>query len=139
MSPVDDDLRRGPKWRTRTTPARRHGLAVVTAALVVLVGLVLMLLVVWLLAALGAPDVVAWSPWWLATMGVIAWAILRSTPAEVTDEDDDSWSGYSLRYVLVGEAEARPAIVRVVAAVILGAPIVWSMLVLGLLALAGVF
>ena len=135
----DDDLIRGPKWRTRTTPRRRARAVVVTGIVIVAVGVVLLGATIVLLDRLGAPVWVTTLPWWGPTAGVIGWTLTNPSPAVATDSDDDSWGGYVIRYALVGEGESRPLPVRVVTAVVLGAPMAWAMLVFGLLALLGLF
>ena len=66
------------------------------------------------------------------------WTLTRPTVSGLSDDDDDSWFGYSIRWVLVGELEPRPTPVRVVAAVVFGAPVVWAVLVAGVLTLVGI-
>jgi hypothetical protein len=91
-----------------------------------------------LLSLAGAPPWLVSLPWWLPTIGAVVWTLGRPAPAEVTDDDDDSWFGHSLRWVLVGELAPRPAIARVVAAIVFGAPVAWALLVIGLLTLLGI-
>ena len=129
---------RGPKWRTRTTPASRHRAAGATFAVIVAVGAATMIGAMWILTRIGAPGWIVATPWWLPTAGVLAWTLLRPTVSGLSDDDDDSWFGYSIRWALVGERTARPAPVRVVAAVLTGAPVVWAILVSGLLTLTGI-
>lgn len=78
-------------------------------------------------------------PWLVPTLGATAWAAARPEPAVLSDDDDDSWTGFAIRYVMVGEEELRPAPVRLLAAFVVGAPVVWSLVVLGLLSIAGIF
>jgi hypothetical protein len=132
------ELIRGPKWRTRTTPSRRHRAAMLTFAIVVGVGTALLAGSIWALSLAGAPPWLVSLPWWLPTIGAVVWTLGRPAPAEVTDDDDDSWFGHSLRWVLVGELAPRPAIARVVAAIVFGAPVAWALLVIGLLTLLGI-
>lgn len=130
---------RGPKWRTRTTPRRRARAAAVTFAAVVATGAVLLGGVIWVLAWLGAPQFLGAAAWALPTIGVVAWVLVRPRPAVATDDDDDAWTTYSIQYVLVGEGEPRPAPLRLIAALLFGAPVVWSLFVFGLSTLAGLF
>jgi hypothetical protein len=130
---------RGPKWRTRTTPAGRHRAAALTFLVIVAAGWALLLGAVWLLDRLGAPRWMALMPWWLPTIGAVVWTVSRPTPAVVTDDDDDSWSAYAIRWVLVGENTPRPTPVRVIAAIVFGAPAVWAILLSLLGALTGLF
>jgi hypothetical protein len=111
-----------------------------TTLIVVAVGLVLLALAMQLLEWLGAPGWIVVLPWLVPTAGTLGWNVLRPSPAVLTDDDDDSWIGYSLRCALAGPAERpHPAPLRAVAAVLLGAPIVWAFVVFGLLQLTGVF
>lgn len=131
------DLVRGPKWRTRTSAARRHVAAAITFASVVAFGLAVMWGCIRVLQWLAAPGWLGWSLWIAPTVGVGAWTVLRPRVAGLSDDDDDSWFGYSIRWVLVGELEPRPAPQRLAVAVLFGAPVVWAVLVLGLLTIVG--
>lgn len=90
-----------------------------------------------MLSWLGAPTPVAILPWAVPTAAVVGWALIRPSPAVATDDDDDSWPGFAIEFVLIGETAPRGAIVRVVAAAVFGAPVVWTLLVFGLSTLAG--
>lgn len=105
---------------------------------IVAAGTAVMAASIWLLARLGAPDWVAAAPWWLPTAGTIVWTLVRPRVSGLSDDDDDSWFGYSIRWALVGELEPRPAPVRVVAAAVFGAPVVWAVVVAGILTLVGI-
>ena len=130
---------RGPKWRTRTTPARRQRAAAATVAAIAFVGAALMWGCTMLFVWLDAPRWVVIMPWLLPTAGALIWTLARPTAAAVTDDDDDSWIGYSIRWALVGETRPRRASVRVVIAIVIGAPIVWAVVLSGLLSLTGMF
>lgn len=133
----NDDLRRGPKWRTRAAPSSRRRMAVLWFAAVVAVGAAIMLAVIRLLEWLGAPGWLVLLPWWLPAVGVIVWTMLRPGPAILSDDDDDSWVVYVIRYVLVGEDEPRAAPVRGIAAAAFGAPVVCALAAFGVLTLLG--
>lgn len=92
----------------------------------------------WLIARTGAPVWAVLLPWWAPTLAAVVWAIRRATPAVASDDDDDGWFGYSLRWVLVGEGSPRAAPIRVVTAVLFGGSVAWAMLLLGLLSLLGI-
>jgi hypothetical protein len=130
---------RGPKWRTRTSPARRHRAALITFAVVVVTGGVILGAILWLLAWLGAPTWLAIAPWLVPTAATVVWALARPAPAVVSDDDDDAWTTYSIQYVLVGEHTPRPRPARLVAATLFGAPVIWSLLVFGLSTLIGLY
>ena len=133
-----NDMIRGPKWRTRTTPGRRRVGVAVTVALIVLLGLAIVGAVTFVLRVLDAPDWVVALPWLLPIAGTVIWTLRSPTPAVLSDDDDESWSGYAIRWVLVGPDEPRPVAPRLIAAVLLGAPIVWSFVVLTAFELSGV-
>lgn len=139
LSVRDDDLIRGPKWRTRTEPQRRAAAAVGSLVLIAVVGAGLMALAMWSLGALGSPRWLVLLPWWLPTLGTVAWTLRGPAPAIATDDDDDSWAVYAIRFVLVGADEPRPAPARLIAAVLVGAPVCWALLLFGIVTLAGVF
>lgn len=129
---------RGPKWRMRATPQQRHRAALVTFVVVVAVGVALLTAVMWGLAALGAPPSIVVLPWLVPTAAVLLWTVLRGTPARLSDDDDDTWFGYAIRWALVGEAERRPVAVRVVVALLVGAPVGWALLVVAALIVLGI-
>ena len=104
---------------------------------IVAVGATVTFFAVLLLDRLGAPGWLATMPWWLPTLAALVWTIVRPTPAVVSNDDDDSWAGYVIRYALVGEGEPREPPLRVIAAAVFGAPVVWSVLVFGVLVLLG--
>lgn len=132
-----NEFLRGPKWRTRTSPGRRHRAAALTFGMILLVGLGVMWLASWSIGWLGVPTWIVLLPWLLPTAGAIVWTLARPMVAEVSDDDDDSWFGYSIRWALVGELDPRPAPARVVAALLFGAPVAWAIGVSGLLTLTG--
>jgi hypothetical protein len=101
-----------------------------TFALIVIVGLSIMVLVMVGLDRLGAPGWVVALPWIVPTAAVLAWAVGRPGPAVLTDDDDDTWTGFAIRTVMVGGDEARPRPLRVITAVLFGAPVAWSFIVL---------
>lgn len=101
------------------------------------VGACIVAALVGVLAWLGAPTPVSILPWAVPTAAAIGWTLIRPSPAIATDDDDDSWPGYAIEFVLIGENTSRGAITRVIAAAVFGAPIVWALLVFGLSTLAG--
>lgn len=86
---------------------------------------------------LGAPGWVVALPWLAPTAGAALWALGRPTPAILTDDDDDSWVGYSIRLVMIGSQEPRPRTVRAVLAVLFGAPVVAALTLFFLIELTG--
>jgi hypothetical protein len=126
-------------WRNRTTPRRRAIATALTFALLVVFGGIVMALVMTGLDRLSAPDWVVWSPWLAPTVGVLSWALARPSAAILSDDDDDKWTGYSVRVVIIGSDTPRPRPVRAIATVLFGAPVAWSYGVLFLLELTGIF
>ncbi len=107
--------------------------------LIVGLGIVVAVLVSIGLRAVGAPTWVVALPWLAPITGTLAWTLRSPTPAVLSDDDDESWSGYAIRSIMVGADERRPAAVRVLAALVFGAPIVWAFVVLTALELTGIF
>lgn len=130
---------RGPKWRTRTSPRGRARAALVTFAMIVAWGALILGGLMWLLDWVGAPSWLVVSPWVVPTVGAVGWALFRPAPAIATDDDDDSWTAYVIQFVVIGEDEPRAAPARFLAAALFGAPIVWSVGVFGLSTLVGLF
>lgn len=137
--PPRSEFIRRSLWRNRTTPGRRAGAAAVTFAVLVAVGLGVMLLVMLGLDRLGAPGWVVALPWIVPTAAAMIWSMGRPAPAVLTDDDDDSWIGYAIRLVMVGDGEPRARPARAVAAAVFGAPVGWAFVVFGLLELIGIF
>lgn len=137
-APAPDEFLRGPKWRTRTTATRRHRAAALTFVLIVGFGLAVMWTILWTLQRLGAPAWIVTLTWAIPTACVLLWALIRPSPAELTDDDDDSWFGYTLRWALVGEVEPRATPLRILAALVFGAPVGWALILVALLTVVGI-
>ena len=105
--------------------------------LITIVGAAAMVGAMAVLALLDAPWWIVAAPWYVPTIGVALWTLLRPHPAIVGDEDDDSWSGYAVRLVMVGEDTANPVPMRAAAALVLGGPVGWALGVLLVLELLG--
>ncbi len=126
-------------WRVRTTTRKRATAAAFTFLLIGAVGLVVMFAVMTGLRALGSPDWLVAAPWWMPTLGMVVWTVVRPTPAIVSDDDDDSWVGYSMRLVLYGADVPQALPIRVIAALLLGALVVWAFVVFTIFELLGIF
>jgi hypothetical protein len=126
-------------WRNRTTPRRREIAITLTFGLLVAFGGIVMALVMTGLERLGAPDWAVSMPWLVPTAGVLLWALAKPSAAVLSDDDDDKWTGYSVRVVMIGSDSPRPRPVRLIATVLFGAPVAWSYGVLFLFELAGIF
>lgn len=134
--PPSEFLRRS-LWRVRTTPGRRSAAAVATFTIILALGATIMWAVIRALGWLGASGWVAALPWLVPTIGALVWTLGRPEPAIVTDDDDDSWAGYAIRFVMVGSELPRPRPARALAAVVFGAAVVWSLSLLFLVELLG--
>lgn len=108
-----------------------------TFAFVVGLGLALMGASMWALGRLGTPTWVTAQLWVVPTALVLAWTVVRPEPAIPTDSDDDTWPGYAIRFGLVGDTEPRPTAIRIAIALVVGAPVAWSILVIGTVAVIG--
>jgi hypothetical protein len=133
-----DEMIMRSAWRSRTTPGRLEVTTTVTTLVVAAVGFGLMSLAMAVLDAVGAPSLVRAAPWYLPTTAALVWALRRPEPAVVSEDGADSWLVFSLRATMVGVGTARGRPARVIAAVLLGALIAWGLLLVGVLALAGV-
>jgi hypothetical protein len=136
---TDNEFIRGSSWRVRTTPRKRALAAAATFLLVAAVGLATMYGCMALLRLFDPPQWVVLLPWLLPTAGMLYWTMFRPSPAIVSDDDDDSWVGYSMRLVLFGADVPQALPIRVVAAILLGALVVWAFVVFTILELVGVF
>ena len=127
-----------PRLRYRLQPTRRRRLAALTFAALIVLGAASMAAAWWALS-LGLPSsIVALLVWVAPTLGVLAWVVARPSPAETSDDNDDqTWPGFAIRYVLVGEDTPRPLPLRVIAAVVFGAPTSWCLLLVGVASLLG--
>jgi hypothetical protein len=134
--PPSEFLRRS-LWRIRTTPERRSAAAGVTFIILLGVGAAIIWAAFAALSWLGAHGWVAALPWLVPTIGALVWALGRPTPAILSDDDDDSWVGYSIRLVMIGSEAPRPRPVRAFLAMVLGAPVVSALALFFLLELTG--
>lgn len=126
-------------WRMRTTTRKRATAAAFTFLLIAAVGLVVMVAVMTGLRAIGSPGWLVAAPWWVPTLGMLVWTVFRPSPAIVSDDDDDSWVGYSMRLVLYGADVPQALPIRLIAALLLGALVVWAFVVFTILELLGIF
>lgn len=123
----------------RTTPGRRALGVGITFALLVTFGAGVLILVMAGLRRLDAPGWVVALPWIAPTVGMSVWSLARPTPAVMSDDDDDSWVGYVIRLVMVGSERPRQRAVRLITAVLFGAPLGWAFAVFLLIELTGIF
>jgi len=124
-------------WRIRTAPERRLTAAGVTFIIILGAGVALIWATFAALDWLGAPGWVAALFWLAPTIGALVWALGRPTPAILSDDDDDSWVGYSIRLAMIGSEQPRPRPVRAILAVVFGAPVVSALTLFLLFELTG--
>lgn len=135
---VPDRMIAPPRWRYRTTPERRHRAAVFTFVVVLVVGMAIMLGLWWIESAVDLSTFVRVQVWLIPTVAVLVWTIVAPSASESTDDNDtQTWPGYAIRYVLVGEDTVRPLPARLAAAALFGAPVGWALVIVGLLTLLG--
>jgi hypothetical protein len=98
----------------------RRSLIVVTALFQIIVGAAVLLTVVLLGVGLGLGGWAALL--WVVPTLAVTWRAVRSRkPALV--EDEDTWTEYVLRAVLIGSGRVRPVGVRLVTGLVLGGPL----------------
>ena len=135
---VPDRMIASPRWRYRVSPERRHRRAILTFAVIVAIGAAVMAGLWWIAGAAGAPGVIQALVWLVPTAAVLVWTVTAPRVAESTDHNDtQTWPGFTIRYGLVGEDQARPVPARIACAVVFGAPVGWALVVIGLLGLLG--
>ena len=109
-----------------------------TFAVIVALGIAVMAGVWWLEAQAELSGFVRMQIWLVPTIAVLVWTIAAPSVAESTDENDtQTWPGFAIRYGLVGEDELRPLPVRIVLAVVFGAPVGWALVVITILGIIG--
>ncbi len=127
-----------PRWRTHAG-FRRLALAIgVTFAAVVAFGLVLLLLIIGLIDWLDAPAVISFLLWIGLTISTVAWALAARSPATSSEMEYQPWSEFSVRYVMIGNEQARAPGLRIVTGLMFGAPVGCYFVVFFALALTGI-
>ena len=137
-APDANEFISGPRWRYRLEPTRRRRLAALTFAFLVIIGTTLMAAVWWTFSLVFVSAITVILVWLVPTVAVLTWVAFRPDPAETDDDNDDqTWPGFAIRYVLVGEDTPRPLPHRIVAAVVFGAPTGWCLLFVGCVSVLG--
>jgi hypothetical protein len=136
--PESNEFIARPRWRYRLQPTRRRRLAALTFAVLVAIGATLMAAAWWALSLAVPSSVTVTLVWLVPTLGVLIWVVARPGPAETDDANDDqTWPGFAIRYVLVGEDTPRPLPLRIIAAILFGAPAGWCLLFVGCITILG--
>lgn len=113
-----------PRWRTRASrPALRLAIAV-TFALIVLIGWGVLAGVMLVLDRLEVPALIRHATWIVPTLGAVAWVLRRPDPATASEDEEQPWSDYAVRAVMIGVEAARPPAQRAAAGIVFGAPLV---------------
>lgn len=128
----------GPAWRTRARPRLLWTAIAATFGVVILAGSVVLWIVFAVLGAVGMPDGLVVLVWVALTSAVVAWALRTTTPALASDYEEQAWSEYAVRAVMIGREQPRQRAARVITAALFGAPLAVGVPLLFLLAVVGV-
>lgn len=137
MSGVNEFLPR-PPWRRRVGTGPR-GLAItLTFALAIALGAAVLMLALLVVRKLDAPSWVQVMVWVVPTVATTGWSTRSRTPATKSDSDAQGWGEYVARFVMVGNETVRSIPLRVITGVLFGAPLAFYLVVLVVLAAAGI-
>ena len=129
----------GPRWRTRAGPPALKLAIGVTFALIVAIGWTVLALIMLALDQLGMPPAWRHATWIVPTLGALAWLLRRPEPATASEQDEQPWSDYAVRAVMVGVDEPRPVAQRAATGLLFGAPLVVYLTVTVILEALGFF
>lgn len=128
-----------PAWRTRARSGPRWLAIAVSFAAMIALGWAVLLAVMWVLRRLGVPGSVVQLTWIVPTIGVMAWALWRPSPATASEDEAQPWSDYAVRAVMIGVEEVRSAPLRLITAALFGAPLAVYLLITVILEALGLF
>jgi hypothetical protein len=128
-----------PRWRTRASSGARWLAVGVTFALIVALGWGVLAVVMIGLDRLGVPGAWRHSVWLVPTGGALIWALHRPQPATASQDEEQPWSDYAVRAVMIGVDEPRPRPARAVAGILFGAPLVVYLVITVVLEALGFF
>lgn len=128
-----------PAWRTRARPGSRWAAVAASFAAMIAVGWAVLFGMMWLLRTLDVPGSLVHLTWIVPTLGVVAWALWNPSPATASEHEAQPWSDYAVRAVMVGVEQARPVPVRLMTAVLFGAPLAVYLLLTVVLEALGLF
>lgn len=129
----------GPRWRTRAgKPALVLAIGL-TFTVIVAIGWAVLAAVIVGLDRLGVPAVWRHATWIVPTVGALVWALRRPDPATASEDEQQPWSDYAVRAVMVGIDEPRPAAQRAITGLVFGAPLVVYLTVTVILEALGFF
>lgn len=107
--------------------------------MIVAVGWAVLWLVIVLIDYADLPGWLVHAAWIVPTLGTLVWAVLRPSPATASEDEEQPWSDYAVRAVMVGVGEPRPVATRVVTGIAFGAALVVYLLITVALEAIGVF
>lgn len=111
----------------------------VTFALIIVIGWGVLAGVILVLDRLEVPTVWRHATWIVPTVGAVAWALRRPDPATASEDEEQPWSDYAVRAVMIGVEQPRPAVQRAVAGIVFGAPLVVYLTITVILEALGFF
>ena len=132
-------LARGARWRTRAAAGPRWLAVGVTFALIVALGWGVLAVVLVALDRIGVPGTWRHVVWVVPTVGAVIWALWRPQPATASEDEQQPWSDYAVRAVMIGVERPRPAAGRAVTGILFGAPLVVYLVITVVLEALGFF
>ncbi len=146
MRPVGPDTRDqrseflpGPRWRTRAGTRSLYAAIGVTFLAIVALGWAVLAAIIAGLDLVGVPPVWRHTTWILPTIGTLVWVLRRPAPATASEDDQQPWSDYAVRAVMVGIEQPRPAAHRAITGILFGAPLVVYLTITVILEALGFF
>ena len=128
-----------PRWRTRAGKRAVTTAIGVTFATIVASGWAVLALLIVALDQLGVPGEWRHAVWIVPTLGALAWAVWRPDPATASEDEQQPWSDYAVRAVMVGVEQRRSVAPRAATALLFGAPLVVYLTITVILEALGFF
>jgi hypothetical protein len=128
-----------PRWRTRASAGSRWLAISVTFALIVALGWGVLATVMIGLDRFGVPGAWRHAVWVVPTAGALIWSLLRPQPATASEDEEQPWSDYAVRAVMIGIDQPRPAASRAITGILFGAPLVVYLIITVALEALGFF
>ena len=128
-----------PRWRTRASAGSRWLAVGVTFALIVALGWGVLATVMIGLDRLGVPGAWRHAVWIVPTGGALIWALYRPQPATASEDEEQPWSDYAVRAVMIGVDQPRPPARRALTGILFGAPLVVYLIITVVLEALGFF
>lgn len=128
-----------PRWRTRASAGSRRLAVGVTFTLIVALGWGVLAAVMLALDRLGVPGAWRHAVWIVPTVAALIWALYRPQPATASRDEEQPWSDYAVRAVMIGVDQPRPAAGRALTGILFGAPLVVYLVITVVLEALGFF